>query len=284
MSHKKVKLTCSTLKFKESLEQKITIMRTLFLFATVIALLALSSFSFDQLPGDLTFTSSYSELIEVDEVIIMKKVHSDEGEVRNLPEFSSISLSISANIYLTQGPKQEVRIEAKSDDLEEIETKVKNGQLHIKTDSWTSNIGNVNIYITMKELDGIEVAGSGNIYGKGSFVTDHIELEVAGSGNMEFKDIKANKMIIAIAGSGDVFVAGNSIAKSHVVKIAGSGDVNAKGFEADDVKVNIAGSGDCYVNARKSLEVNIAGSGDVYYRGDPRVEENVVGSGDVERI
>ena len=53
-------------------------------------------------------------------------------EVRNLDNFNSISLSIPAKVYIQQGSSFRVAIDADENDLDKIETEVRNGKLDIK--------------------------------------------------------------------------------------------------------------------------------------------------------
>lgn len=51
---------------------------------------------------------------------------------RKVDPFTEISLRISANVYLEQGPKQNLEIVAKSSTLDEIVSEVKDGKLIIR--------------------------------------------------------------------------------------------------------------------------------------------------------
>lgn len=261
------------------------IMKHLALGLMAIGLVLFSSFAVITSPADLTYTSTCTEVIAVNSTTnVENEVFQCDGELRKFPEFTVVELAVSADLYLSQGSKQIVRIEASERDLKHLITKVKGGKLYIKFESSFRSHDDIKIYVTMTKIDGVEVAGSGNIYAKDKIKADNLEITIAGSGNMKFKELIVDNLETKIAGSGDIYVAGPSVLSTHEVNIAGSGDVNAKGLMAKSAEVNIAGSGNCYLGVENSLEVNIAGSGDVYYKGNPDVETNVFGSGDVEKI
>lgn len=90
-----------------------------------------------------------------------------EQEERDVPSFSKIALRISADVHVKQGSKQSIQIEAKSSVLEEIITEVKDRTLNIRFPNnfrfRNFNSGKIDIYITVPEIDGLTISGSGDI-------------------------------------------------------------------------------------------------------------------------
>ena len=85
-------------------------------------------------------------------------------EERDVESFTGVSLNLSADVLLTQGSPQMVIIEAYESNLEKIVTVVKDGVLKIKKEpGWKPNLKNVTIWITVPEIDGLYLAGSGSI-------------------------------------------------------------------------------------------------------------------------
>ena len=228
--------------------------------------------------------------------------HAFQRETRDLPPFTKISLSVTADVYLTQGNIQKVDVEGDEEDLEELVMEVVGNKLIIKSKShgrifgsWSS-WDDVNIYITLPTIEGISVAGSGSVTGRTKISTDDLDLSISGSGNIEL-DIKAeeidaditgsgdmdlkvqtHQLSCHITGSGDIEVAGTG--KSIALKITGSGDIDASGFEAEECIATITGSGSCEVYATKRIDANISGSGDIRYKGNPdHVNSRTSGSG-----
>ncbi len=212
-----------------------------------------------------------------------------ENEEREVPSFSEIALRIPGKLYVTQGNTQSVKIEAKSSTLEEIITEVKDRQLTIRFTGKnyffkTFNPGKIEIHITVPEVDGLSVSGSGDIIAEGEINTRILDLAVSGSGDILLDDLKADRVKSSISGSGDIIIKNGGEATDFSVAISGSGDVKASGFEAKDVVVHIAGSGNCTVIANRSLKARVAGSGSIYYNGNPSIDSSVAGSGKVAKL
>jgi hypothetical protein len=134
--------------------------------------------------------------------------------------------------------------------------------------------------LTLENLDQPElelsIYGSGKVQARGR--ADQVEVEIAGTGEVQLIDFTARDVDANIFGTGEVRATGTT--ESLEVNIAGSGDAELGGFSTGRLEVNIAGSGDATVAPRDSADVNIAGSGDVTFVTQPaHVESSVAGSG-----
>lgn len=209
-------------------------------------------------------------------------------EDRSVEVFSEISLNVGAKLFLTQGDDQSVRIVAQSSALEELITEVKGRKLIIrfpttKMFSRNFNPGKIEIYISVPEVDALQVAGTGSIVTK-ALKSRILEMTVSGSGVIELDELDSKKVKALISGSGNINVGQGGVAEELVVSISGSGNFNGKDFSADKVNVRTSGSGSCTVKSNGSLNARIAGSGNIYYGGNPSIDSSVVGSGKVEKL
>ncbi len=203
----------------------------------------------------------------------------------DLSEFTGVAIGVPANVYVTQSTNQSVRIETSSSNLEKIEVNVKNGDLEIKSSRNNMRFkGSIKIYISMKKINRLVLAGSGSITTQGKVNTDDLALSIAGSGNISLKELSAEYVKISIAGSGSINLAGTEPANSLKASVSGSGNVNAAGFTVKKVKTSISGSADCHVHATEELNVSLSGSGNVYYRGNPLIDAKISGSGAVKSV
>ena len=210
-----------------------------------------------------------------------------DDDDRDLPTFDRIALRLPCNVHITQGSKQSVVLKGDRDDLEKIITEVSGGKLIIKTKSsswlsWMDDLDEVDIYITMKEVRGLSVSGSGKITTENKIKTDDLDLAVSGSGRLQI-NVDANEIDSSISGSGRIEAKGTS--KSNDLSISGSGRLNAENLVAENYDISISGSGRCEINVTNELEVSISGSGSVYYKGNPdKVDSKTSGSGRVKKM
>ena len=139
--------------------------------------------------------------------------------------------------------------------------------------------GNVDVVVTVPQLRGASIAGSGGIK-VDQIKGDTFAGEIAGSGGLDVGSIDVQTLKLAIAGSGGTKV-GSGRAQNAQFEIAGSGGINAKGVQAQTADVSIAGSGDITANATDTADVSIMGSGNVQLSGGAKCKISKAGSGNV---
>jgi len=90
---------------------------------------------------------------------------------------------VAGNLYINFGPEFKVIIEGEKRDLEDIITEVSGNRLVIKKDNWKFNFNErVTVYITMPELKGLGVSGSGKAEIRDAIKAEDLDLSVSGSG------------------------------------------------------------------------------------------------------
>jgi len=211
-------------------------------------------------------------------------------ETRTVRDFDEISMRVGGKVLVTQGDKNEVILEGDEELLEKIETEVRGGRLNIKSkrNNWGwwrngRNRGRLTVYVTVKELKGAYISGSGDIISQNTIKTDDFTASIAGSGDIEM-DLEAEYVESKISGSGNIELQGKT--DRARLSISGSGKYMAEKLVAGDYYVSMSGSGRGSINVDGGdLDVRISGSGKIYYMGKPSsVNSSVSGSGSVRKI
>jgi hypothetical protein len=204
-------------------------------------------------------------------------------ETRNVSGFTKVSFGVSGDLFIKIGPQYSLVIEGDKDVLEDIETVVSGDRLNIRKESWNMNFNNerVTINLTMPELEGLGVSGSGKAQIMDPVEADNLSLNVSGSGKLITSDLNVDKIDCGISGSGDIILGSGGSIDNGEISISGSGGFTGEGTEIDHLEVSISGSGDCRCRVGDSLEARVSGSGNVTYTGNPKVDARVSGSGHV---
>jgi hypothetical protein len=213
-------------------------------------------------------------------------------------DFNSVSLEGSGDVYIQQGKTESLTIEADDNILPLLETKVRGSELVLTTKP-NQNIDpsqKIVYRVTVKDLKGVSLKGSGNFY-IDPVKSDSMDVLISGSGDIKFKDLSTGKLstdlngsgnIIAdklaaeavdasIKGSGDTRLAGK--AGPQTISFDGSGNYLAGDLETPSANIDIAGSADVTVWVTDELNAQINGSGTVSYYGKPTVNQTGNGSG-----
>ena len=209
------------------------------------------------------------------------KGQSDTKETRDLKGFTKVNFGVSGNLYINFGPEFKVVLEGDRKYLDEIITEVSGNRLIIKKENWRFHFDEkVTVYITMPEIEGLGVSGSGKAEIKDAVKSIDLNLSVSGSGKLYANDISVTNLDCSISGSGDIILGSGTTTKTRV-SVSGSGNFTGESVKIGTADVHISGSGNCTCNVTESLIASVSGSGNVTYEGNPRVDAHVSGSGKV---
>ena len=197
----------------------------------------------------------------------------------DIEPFQAVKLSLTGNVFITQGNTQQIRIEGQQNIIDNIKTEVKEGQWTIGFRKIVRRHDKLHIYITVPTLKDVRVSGDGHITTESNFTgIDELFLGISGSGNLQFM-AQANTINARVSGSGNIKIQGD--AQQSEMRVSGSGDINGKDFKVQDCHIRISGSGNCNAHVVQNLYTRISGSGNVVYDGSPKVSMRTSGSGSV---
>lgn len=277
-------------------------MKTLTSFITI----ALLAFSMTACSQQHTYRSGglNSETVKASKNYVTKNIKVDD--------FTKLRVTGSPDVLYTQkSGKPGVEVYTSDNIVDLLDIRVKDNTLYVGFKKNVSvSYDKLEVRVSSETLNGISVAGSGDVELKNGLKTDELNISVAGSGDISGDNIACTGLGISIAGSGDidcsdiacdelkVSVAGSGDAKLHNVmtrfakssvagsgtiklsgttqeaeyNVAGSGDLFASDFVARKVSASVAGSGDIKCHATDFLKVRTSGSGSVGYKGNPELD------------
>ena len=204
------------------------------------------------------------------------------SEEREVSGFDEIQFTGIGNLIIEQGDEEALVVEADDNIIGLIETEVRGDELHIGFKRGVNVVptNKVKFYLTVKELDRIDLSGVGDI-DCDEFETDDIKFHISGSGDIDF-EIIAESIETSVSGLGDINLAGE--VDFHKVQISGSGKYDAEELVSKDCEIKISGLGSATVNASDDLDIEINGAGNVYYKGDPHISQHISGLGRVKSL
>lgn len=250
-------------------------------------------------------------------------------EEKKFPSFTRIAFRTGGKLYLRQGSPQKVEFVGDREDIEELDPRVENDRLVIGKDGWNSwswgfsnNEPRVDVYVTMPDIEGLSVSGSGDLVGENKITARGLDLNVSGSGSLVIEADASGDVGADVSGSGRIEVKGKcrdfqskvsgsgrvkldvtiaeraefgvsgsgkiqatGSARDVRVSVSGSGEILAANLTTDSCDIRISGSGDVEINVNKELDATISGSGTVSYRGNPaHVNSHSSGSGSVRKM
>ncbi|UYQ91980.1 DUF2807 domain-containing protein [Chitinophaga horti] len=218
-----------------------------------------------------------------------KEINGDgptKTETRTATDFTALTVSVPAEVVVTQDPTYKLTIEAQNNILDVITSSVQAKELRIKFKD-NKNIGDhekIVIKVSAPMFNKLTINGAGEITSSNALTGTDLSLKTTGASKIRLLSATMTASLDAyISGSGDIEVLAGQAASGRLTT-SGSGNINMIDVTVKKVTASITGAGNIRSDATDELKVKIAGSGSVFYKGTPAIDSEVSGSGSVKKI
>jgi hypothetical protein len=185
--------------------------------------------------------------------------------------FDELTANGVFSVLLTQGNKEQVKIEA-DDNLQDLfEVKNDGSKLIIgmKKDVNFNSKKKIKVYVTFKKLKNMELNMVGNISSDENLSFDDLSIKNKSVGSVDLK-MTAQNLNVDNKSVGDIKLGGK--AESAVIKNHGVGSLEAGGFVVQKMDIDNTGVGSAEVNAEKELKVKDSFLGKVTNKGGASIK------------
>ncbi|MBI5070817.1 MAG: DUF2807 domain-containing protein [Deltaproteobacteria bacterium] len=184
---------------------------------------------------------------------------------REVPAFLRIELRGPLDVRVTEGQAPSVAVTIDHNLQPLVTTEVKGDTLVVDTERGMHFRGPGEVVVTLPELRGLAIEGSGDARVRGAEAGRDVKLEISGSGDIAWSG-QAGKVAVRIEGSGNVALEGK--AGELEARVDGSGDVSGKALRVKSARLSINGSGDVSATLDGGdLRAEVNGSGDIVWYG-----------------
>jgi hypothetical protein len=225
-------------------------------------------------------------------------------EARPIKGIARVDLATIGTLYVAQGDKEELRIEAEDNLLPYLLTATEGEELVIKAkdDVELKPTQPIRFRLTVKKLSALAASSAGNIEA-GAIKAERFLLAVGSAGNVTLesldapevaamlnsagnatiKSLKARDLKVNVHSAGGLTIEKGEVEKQTVTQTS-AGNYNARGLKSRKAQalVNSAGSATLWVTEALIATVNSVGS--LSYRGSPAVEEHLTSLGTIRKI
>ena len=208
-------------------------------------------------------------------------------EERAFNAFRGIVLDDGINLYIEQSSTHRLAVEAGENLQSLIETKIEGGILKISnqnTCNWVRSYSkDINVYLSISELDEIVYYGAGEIRFTNRMTTDFFKLECwEASGNI-FLDLNCKEAEIkSHTGPTDIYAMG--VTNKLIAYNNGVGGTFLENLNAQDVFAVNNNIGKLRIQSDSLLTAFIHGDGDLELRGEPEITLTKTGKGNLIKI
>ena len=205
-------------------------------------------------------------------------------QTRETGNFNSITIKYPAQITVTQGLSESVKIEAEDNLLAGLQTRVRGDTLEIfykeENNKHVNPTKPVKIMVIVKELKDVNFDSAGDLTLAG-IKSDDLNISVSGAGNLKVNDVVA-KSLSSRSERRSMVAAGET--DDFNLTISGFGSFNGKDLHNKTAQIDLSGAGSATIWADEELDAQVSGVGSINYYGSPSVTKQVSGVGSINKL
>lgn len=217
-------------------------------------------------------------------LFISNSLQAEGRQKRQLSGFHGVSVSSGIDLYLTQKNVEEVAVEADSDDLDKIITKVEGGilKIYMKKNSWFNmdwNNHKRKVFVSFMELDKLDASAGSDVSSEGLLKLKELDMDASSGSDIKL-ELEAEKLIVESSSGSDIQVKGKV---NELQASASSGsDIDASELQAKKCSASVSSGSDIRVFVTDELDANASSGGEISYTGNPKSKDiNESSGGDV---
>ena len=196
-------------------------------------------------------------------------------------KFTGIRVSSGIDLYVTQGFKNKVTVEADENLHDIIITEVEDGVLKVYSEKniWRAKARKV--HVTIKDLSLLKATSGSDVYGKGTIKTDEISITATSGADIRIT-VQATSVETSSTSGSDISIAGTAI--NHASSATSGASIDAYELESQNVIVKATSGADINIFASEKLDAKATSGGDIDFKGNPKsVNKKSNSGGDVSR-
>jgi len=193
----------------------------------------------------------------------------------NVQSFDQLDVVGVFSLKLSQGSKEEVRIEADDNlqDLFEVKNEGSKLIVKMKKESNFNSKKGLKVYVSFKKLKSMDLSTVGNVSSEQNLSFDNVDIDTKSVGSVDLK-LTAQSINLDNKSVGDVTL--NGRASNAVIKNKSVGSLQAADFVVEKLDIDNSGIGSAEVNATKEIKVKDSFLGKVNNKGAAKIKKKVV--------
>ncbi|MCL7753516.1 head GIN domain-containing protein [Polaribacter sp. Z022] len=196
-------------------------------------------------------------------------------------KFTGIKVSTGIDLYITQGSKNKITVEADENLHDIIITEVEDGILKVYSEKSIWRAKARKVHVTVKNLTSVRATSGSDVYGKGVINTDEISIAATSGADIKIT-VDATSVETSSTSGSDIRISGSSI--NHATSATSGASIDAYELESKNVIAKATSGADINVFASEKLEAKATSGGDIDFKGNPKsVNKKSSSGGSVSR-
>lgn len=198
-------------------------------------------------------------------------------EERKTPHpFKGIKVSTGIDLYITEGSKNKIVVEADENLHDIIITEVKEGILKVYSEKGIWRAKAKKVYVTVTNLTLLQATSGSDVYGKNIINTTNMSISATSGADIAIK-VNATSVETSATSGSEINITGTTI---NLVANATSGSsIDTYNLESTNVIAKATSGADINVYVSEKLEAKATSGGDIDYKGTPKRVDKKSNSG-----
>jgi hypothetical protein len=204
-------------------------------------------------------------------------------EERSVSGFDKVAINAGMNLYLEQGSKEYLKLEAEDNIIQNITTEVKGGKLTVKYKNLLGGINTtepVNVYLTVINLKELDASSGTSISGK-EINTDSLKIDISSGAEGEMI-VNANSVDANLSSGSTLKLSGT--VENQKVNLSSGVDYRAADLKSKNANISVSSGASARISVSDNLDVNISSGGNVEYSGTPAIVSNISSGGSIKSV
>jgi hypothetical protein len=191
-------------------------------------------------------------------------------------DFTKIKVSTGLDLYISQGSKNQITVEADENLQEIILTEVNDGILKIysKKNIWKAKARKV--YVTIKNLEAITATSGSDVYTNEALEVNNLNINATSGADIHVS-VDANTIETTATSGSNIEVSGAS--NNHISKATSGASIDAYQLRSKNVTVKVTSGANINVYASESIDAKATSGGDIDFKGSPKKVNKKTSSG-----
>ena len=191
-------------------------------------------------------------------------------------DFSIMNVSTGIDVYITQGDKNDVTVEADENLHDIIITEIENGKLKIYTEEGIWKAKAKKVHVTVKNLEELNATSGSDVYSTNEITTKDFNVTATSGADVDITVNAENVKSSATSGS-DLKISGVSV--NHTSEANSGASIDAYNLESKNAFAFVTSGADINIYASEKIEANANSGGDIDYKGNPKQTKKNSNSG-----
>jgi hypothetical protein len=210
---------------------------------------------------------------------------SSAQSTRNFPAqgFTKLDMGSAFQIEVKQGSGFSVTTTGRKEDLEELESSVKGGTLHLgyRNGGWGKNRKTVNVSITMPALEAVDFSGASKARVANFSGTKKMSIDVSGASSVTLST-DAPQVQFDLSGASTLTLTGSGNVLSG--EVSGASSFKGREFSAKVANIEASGASSAAVVASNTVNADASGASSIRYSGGAKdIHSSTSGASSVKR-